>query len=102
MGKSKNRQSWVVTQYNNMALERAYNEDYKRFVPYFDNLPQPQTSIENPNNTSKNFSKNLFNLTFHSDGLDEFFNLRDEDIELTEEGNTGESLGLCFMHNFFH
>lgn len=102
MGKSKNRNAWIITQYNNMAIERGYNEDYKRFKDYFDSMPQPQTSIESPENLAKNFCKNTFNLTFHRDGLDDFFNLSEDNIELREEGNTGESISHCFLHNFFN
>ena len=40
-------------EYNNMAIERGYNEEYKRFKDYFDGIPQPQTSIESPENLAK-------------------------------------------------
>jgi len=102
MGKSKNRNAWIITQYNNMAIVRGYNEDYKRFKDYFDGIPQPQTSIENADNLTTNFCKNLFNLTFHRDGHDDFFNLSEDNIEIREEGNTGEEISHCFLNNFFN
>lgn len=110
-GKSKDYEKWKVRMCNygddssthDNSIVAEYEEDYKRFEDYFSDCPIFKDSIEtlyNLNSINKH-CKDKIGEIFKPDGLDEFFNFNEDELIISNYGETGQYLGSCFESEFF-
>lgn len=104
MGKSTNLENWKISMLNNNSQVREYTEDYKRFIRYFCDIPQPRNNISSINKIVNNFSQLKLAECFNLDGLDDFFNLDGNEPRRNEtlESYSGERYTSCFNHHFYN
>ena len=108
MGKNTNLENWKISMLNNNSQVREYTEDYKRFIRYFCDIPQPRNNISSINKIVNNFSLLKLAECFNLDGLDYFFNLDGNKTRRNEtrrneilESYSCERYNSCFNHNFY-
>jgi hypothetical protein len=95
LGKSKNKEPWLIKKLDGNYEVETVNVDYKKFEePFYNN---PSFSESNIEEFSQNELKNIFNIGNEND----FFNLLGGEPQLSQEGDTGDYLDTYFTNSFF-